>query len=65
VHTSLDLYGCIAVAPSASTLASLTATVKADNDARQQQIDEDGSVDLRSLNVNSGQFRIYRDVDKL
>lgn len=56
MHTSLDLYGFIAVAPSASTLASLTEMVKSDNDARQQQIDEDGSVDLRSLNVSSGQF---------
>lgn len=56
MHTSLDLYGFIAVAPSASTLASLTAMVKSDNDARQQQIDEDGSVDRRSLDVSSSQF---------
>ncbi|KAF8220871.1 hypothetical protein L208DRAFT_1416005 [Tricholoma matsutake] len=56
VHTSLDLYGFIAVAPSASTLASLTAMVKSDNDARQQQIDEDGSVDRRSLDFSIESF---------
>ena len=53
VHISLDLYAFIAITASAPTLDGLIDMVQADNDRRQEELDEVGEAPERALNVNT------------
>jgi hypothetical protein len=50
---SFDRYAFIALAPSSPTVTGLISMVKADNDRRQQEVNENGLDSGRSLNVHS------------
>lgn len=54
VHTPLDLYAFIALAPSSSTVDKLIEVVESDNNRREKEMDRSGNAGHRSLNV-----RIY------
>lgn len=62
IHTLLDLYAFIALAPSSSTVDGLIQMVKSDNDLRQQEMDEAGHARDRLLNVRTYVVTISLDL---
>ena len=52
IHTNLDSYALIAVAPSIQTVNALLKMVKDDNDMRQHIMDQTGGCPLRNIDVS-------------
>lgn len=52
VHASLDLYAFIAITASSATLEELREMVQKDNDTRQRELDTEGELLPRALDVS-------------